>query len=559
MKVDRLPNLFEKRRYILLILTVFCLFLYLPGITVLPPFDRDESRFVQASKQMLETGNFIDIRFQNQPRYKKPVGIYWLQSAAVTLFASGDLQALWAYRLPSLLSAIAGVLLVFYFGEKLFCRRTAVLAAFLLAASILLVIEAHLAKTDAALFLCTVIAQGSLGIVYLQKEKRYFRFSLMFWLALAASILIKGPILPAICGLTIISLLVVDRNRTWLRYLRFRLGLLLVSLIVLPWLITIYFVSDGTFFTASIGRDLLAKVASGQESHGAWPGYYLLLATATLFPASLFLFPSLFAIVKEKKHTAVRFCLAWIVPNWLLLELVPTKLMHYILPLYPALTLLIAHRLTAPGNDTFFAKKSVMVAYLFWGLVGLALAGATLYAPAKFGSGIHLTGLASFLAALSIVAMGVFFIRQKAWCKAALATSSCAAILYGLLMHFIIPGLDTIWLSPRLAAQIALHRAGRQGSPVVVTGFTEPSLVFLLGTDTRFATGEAAARYLLAQKNTDQRPLAIVEKDDLPSFTEVFQQTATEFPEPVGNVAGLNYSNGHWKDFTLYAFPESRP
>jgi 4-amino-4-deoxy-L-arabinose transferase-like glycosyltransferase len=557
MKVDRLPNLLEKRRYILLMLTLFCLFLYLPGITVLPPFDRDESRFVQASKQMLESGDFIDIRFQDQPRYKKPVGIYWLQSAAVVLFADGDLQALWAYRLPSLLAAIAGVLLVFYFGEILFCRRTAFLAAFLLAASVLLVSEAHLAKTDAALFLCTVIAQGSLGVIYLRQDEKHSRYRLMFWLALAAAILIKGPILPAICGLTIIALLVSDRNRAWLRNLRFRLGLFLVGLIVLPWLTAIYIVSDGTFFTASIGRDLLAKVASGQESHGAWPGYYLLLATATLFPASLFLFPSLFAIIKEKKNAAVRFCLAWIVPNWLLLELVPTKLMHYILPLYPALTLLIAHRLTASGNDAPLAKKPAMAAYLFWGLVGLALAGATLYVPAKFGSGIHMASIAAFLAALSIVAVGIFFILKKAWLKAALSTSFCAAILYGLLMHFIIPELDTIWLSPRLAAQIAHQQTGRKGGPVVVTGFTEPSLVFLLGTDTRFVTGEEAARYLLTERKTDQWPLAIVEKNDLASFTKVFHQTATKLPEPVGNVAGLNYSNGHWKDFTLYAFPDS--
>jgi len=557
--VAPLPNLLEKRRYILLVLTVFCLFLYLPGITVLPPFDRDESRFVQASKQMLETGDFIDIRFQDQPRYKKPVGIYWLQSAAVALFADGDLRALWAYRLPSLLAAIAGILLIFYFGEKLFCRKAAGLAAFLLAASMLLVVEAHLAKTDAALFLCAVITQGSLGVIYLRKETKYTRYSLMFWVALAAAILIKGPLLPAICGLTIISLLVTDRNRAWLRHLRSKLGLLLAGLLVLPWLIAIYFISNGSFFTASIGRDLLAKVASGQESHGAWPGYYLLLATATLFPASLFLFPSLFAIVKEKKNAAVRFCLAWILPNWLLLELVPTKLMHYILPLYPALTLLIADQLTAPGNDASFAGKPAMAAYIFWGVIGLVLAGATLYVPATFGGGIHFIGIMAFLAALSIVATGAFFVRQRAWLKAALAVSVCAAILYGLLMQFIIPRLDTIWLSPRLAAQIAQLRSGRDGIPVVVTGFQEPSLVFLLGTDTRFATGEGAARYLLAERNTDQRPLAIVEKNDLPSFAEVFHQATIDPPEQVGNVAGLNYSNGHWKDFTLYAFPESGP
>ena len=556
MNTDLLPNILAKRRYILLILTVFCLFLYLPGITVLPPFDRDESRFVQASKQMLETGNFIDIRFQDQPRYKKPIGIYWLQSAAVALFADDDPQALWAYRLPSLLAAIAGILLLFYFGDKLFSRKTGFLAAFLLAASILLVIEAHLAKTDAALFLCAIITQGSLGVIYLQKEEKYFRYSLMFWLGLAAGILIKGPILPVVNGLTVISLLITDRNRTWLQHIHFKPGIPLVCLIVLPWLTAIYFISDGAFFTKSIGHDLLAKVAGGRESHGAWPGYYLLLATVTLFPASLFLFPSLYAILKRKKNAAVRFCLAWIIPNWLLLELVPTKLMHYVLPLYPALVLLIADRLAAEDSDDYFAGKTALVGYGIWGVVGLIFAGVALYAPISFGSGINGSNILASLAALGIVVSGAYFLRRKAWLKAALVTSLIGGVLYGLLLQFVIPGLETIWLSPRLTAQIEQYRGDRTGAPVVVTGFDEPSLVFLLGTETQFTTGPDAARYLIAQRENDNNPIAVVEQKDIPSFEEVFLQAPTTLPPIIGNVAGLNYSKGHWKDFTLYAFPE---
>ncbi|HWX82550.1 MAG TPA: glycosyl transferase, partial [Xanthobacteraceae bacterium] len=57
------------------------LLLFLPGFFNIPPIDRDEARFAQATKQMVETGDFVDIRFQDDVRYKKPVGIYWLQSA----------------------------------------------------------------------------------------------------------------------------------------------------------------------------------------------------------------------------------------------------------------------------------------------------------------------------------------------------------------------------------------------------------------------------------------------------------------------------------------------
>ena len=63
-----------------IILLVFCLLAFLPGFMRIPPVDRDEARFAQATKQMVESGDYIDIRFQDEVRYKKPVGIYWLLS-----------------------------------------------------------------------------------------------------------------------------------------------------------------------------------------------------------------------------------------------------------------------------------------------------------------------------------------------------------------------------------------------------------------------------------------------------------------------------------------------
>src|SRR3954471_22847039 len=89
------------------LLAVLGLLLWLPGVLSLPALDRDESRFAQSSRQMVESGNWVDIRFGHVPRYKKPVGIYWLQTAATKLaapFTGGD-HHIWTYRLPSLLGA----------------------------------------------------------------------------------------------------------------------------------------------------------------------------------------------------------------------------------------------------------------------------------------------------------------------------------------------------------------------------------------------------------------------------------------------------------------------
>jgi len=104
------------------LLAGLCLALYVPGIAAIPPLDRDEARFAQASRQMLETGDFLRIRFQDEARNKKPAGIYWLQAASVAVFSTPESTAIWPYRLPSLVGALGAVLLTFALGRALFSR-----------------------------------------------------------------------------------------------------------------------------------------------------------------------------------------------------------------------------------------------------------------------------------------------------------------------------------------------------------------------------------------------------------------------------------------------------
>src|SRR5947209_10020519 len=101
----------------LAVLLAVALLGFLPGFSSIPPIDRDEARFAQATKQMVESGDYVDIRFQDEVRYKKPVGVYWLQAAVVkTASALGFQRALttiWLYRIPSLVGAVAAVLLTY--------------------------------------------------------------------------------------------------------------------------------------------------------------------------------------------------------------------------------------------------------------------------------------------------------------------------------------------------------------------------------------------------------------------------------------------------------------
>src|SRR5258708_2888182 len=123
-------------------LLVCGLVLFLPGFFNIPPIDRDEARFAQATKQMVESGDFVDIRFQDDVRYKKPVGIYWMQSAVVETATALGLQRaqvrVWLYRVPSLIGAVGAVLLTYWAALAFVARRGAILAGGILCSSVLL-------------------------------------------------------------------------------------------------------------------------------------------------------------------------------------------------------------------------------------------------------------------------------------------------------------------------------------------------------------------------------------------------------------------------------------
>src|SRR5688572_10260572 len=203
----------------LAVLALAALLMFLPGFFQIPPIDRDEARFAQATKQMVETGDYVDIRFQNEVRYKKPVGIYWLQAGVVrTASALGvpdALTTIWLYRIPSLIGAIGAVLLTYWAALAFVSRRAALIAGLMMASSIMLGFEARAAKTDAMLLLTAVAAMGAMGRAYLG-ERAPLRPGLagwivpaIFWTALAAGILLKGPLILLFVGFAAATLFAI--------------------------------------------------------------------------------------------------------------------------------------------------------------------------------------------------------------------------------------------------------------------------------------------------------------------------------------------------------------
>jgi 4-amino-4-deoxy-L-arabinose transferase-like glycosyltransferase len=488
-------------------LAVFSLLAFLPGFFQVPPVDRDEPRFAQASKQMVESGDYVDIRYQDEVRYKKPIGIYWLQAGAVKL---GDAlgvpqahSAIWLYRIPSLIGGIGAVLLTYWTALAFVSRRAALLAALMLASSVLLGTEARLAKTDAMLLCAVVAAMGAMARAYLAERRPDapatpgWTLPAIFWTALAAGVLLKGPLILMFVGLTAGTLAALDRSARWLLLLRPLAGIAWLIVLALPWFVVILSRAGEAFIAESVGQDMWSKVFSGQESHGQPPGYYLLLYMVTFWPAAPLVALAAPSVWAARHQSGTRFLLAWIIPSWIVFEMVMTKLPHYVLPLYPAISILTAGALNANGLSR---ARWLVLGASAWLILPLVLCLICIIGAVMIGGQLS---LAAWPFAAGAVILGLLAWRryetegpEHAFLLGAAAAVLVAAAVYGV----IIPSLTPLF--PSVTMTRILRAADCPNPRAASVGFEEPSLVFLAGTPT-LLSGTAEGLFRVDGKKMD--------------------------------------------------------
>lgn len=540
-----------------LLLALLALALFIPGFSKLPPVDRDEARYAVASTQMLDSGDYVDVRFQDGPRYLQPAGIYWLQSVSAGLLTEPGARAIWAYRMPSLLAAIAAALLTAAIAAWLFGRKAGLAAGALLAACFSLGFEARIAKTDAALLVTIIVAQWALMRAYLDQGATRANAAL-FWAMIGVGAMIKGPIIIVVTGLTTGALCLWDRKAGWLKRLHAGWGVLIALAIAVPWYVAIGVISDGYFFTRSIGVNFLNKVQVGQQAHGGPPGYHTLLFALAFWPAALFAAFAAPMAWRERAKPEVRFLIAWIIPTWIAFEIAATKLPHYVLPTYPALAILAGAALFAaePGKPGLGWRIAGGVFAALWLLASGALAALGPWVMNEFEG--RLDTLAVALGAggfLLAVATLVLLLRRSPALAVGAALASAAFIwngLYGALV-----AAEKFWMSPQIVAAADAVRPCADDRTLISTPYAEPSLVFLNGYDQTdlVRNGAEAADALAAESACG---VALIGQDRLPDFLARAAELGF-WPRQVGSVAGQNYSDGEDMELTLFAIGGQPP
>jgi 4-amino-4-deoxy-L-arabinose transferase-like glycosyltransferase len=542
--LDQLRSGLRTREGAALAALFLLLLVLLPGQASIPPIDRDEPRFAQATRQMLETGDYVDIQYLDQPRHLQPAGIYWAQSLSVSLFGDKDVRAIWPHRVPSWLSAIGTVFLTWWVGALLFGRSAGRIAAVLMGSALLLNVEARLAKIDSTLCFVTLLAQAALARAFIARERGEplnARWAALFWVALGFGILLKGPIVLLVTGGTVLALTLVERKANWLNSLRPLWGAPLMLLIAAPWYVAIGLATDGAFFRTALGYSVAGKVVGSHQNHGGPIGYHALLFTPMFWPGSLFALLAIPFAWAQRATPAVRFCLAWILPAWLVFELSGTKLPHYTLPLLPAVAMLSAAAIERSGTMKWFGRPRLFAGVaILWTLVAIIL---TVGLPAlrlelekDVAVGPLLLGGVALVGASLVLAL----VAQGRSRTAVGVAAGVALVAWFNAFAITLPGMKTLFMSPRIMAAIDGQRPCPQ-TKIAMLDYHEPSLVFLYGPgvvlarspeEAAEAVGRDPACTLALTANAGREPLqaALLARDI--SLREV------------ATVSGENYNEG---------------
>jgi 4-amino-4-deoxy-L-arabinose transferase-like glycosyltransferase len=269
-------------------------------------------------------------------------------------------------------------------------------------------------------------------------------------------------------------------------------GLVWLIVLVSPWFIAIVAKSGDSFFVQAIAQDMLAKVTSGQEAHGAPPGFYLALFWVTFWPGCVLAGLAAPMVWKARREPGARFLLAWLIPSWLVFEVVMTKLPHYVLPLYPAIAILIAGILEP---DSLVKKRWLVRGTIGWFVFPAVVAVVVVVGFVVIGRDLGIVAW-PFAAAALIFGLFAWWLYEVDGAERALLRGMMSSVFVAITVYAVMfSSLPALFPSALVADEV---RASGCEQPHVASTFAyqEPSLVFLLGTETRFTDSTGAAEFL---------------------------------------------------------------
>jgi 4-amino-4-deoxy-L-arabinose transferase-like glycosyltransferase len=423
------PNAAGVRRPLAAIVSVAALSLVLALFYTsrVPLIDRDEGRYAEVAREMVASGDWLVPRLFGVPYLEKPPLFHWLTAASCGSVGMNELGA----RLVSGVAAAVGVLFTGLFAHRVFGAGAGVAAAIVLATSGLYFVLARVAVTD---MLFSVLVAGALMAYFVAESER--RSFLPFWLLAAAATLTKGPVAALLCGLPVLGHLAVLGDARTLRSGRFWLGLLLYLALVGSWFGSVEVRYPG-FLRFYVYKEHVLR-AAGDEHREAFYWYvpWLIVGFLPWTPLWVAALPTIWRRTEETSisGSAARFAVIWVAIILVFFSIPRGKLVPYILPVFPALAILLGDALDR-WIGMAVAARGINRAITLVGVVLLAGAGAlpvaAFLAPVAIPGALVLAACA--LAACAAVALLVVR-NRRGWLPVlalagAVAAAECMAAM----------------------------------------------------------------------------------------------------------------------------------
>ncbi|MCL2655906.1 MAG: glycosyltransferase family 39 protein [Betaproteobacteria bacterium] len=458
-------------------LTLLPAILLLLNLGSAPLFDVDEGAFSEATREMLERGDFVSTWLNGMPRFDKPILIYWLQALSVSLFGVNE----WSFRLPSALAAIVWCVAVGRFAWPRFGREAAQLATLVGATSLGVFVIGRAATADSLLNCLLTLAMTD-AWRHLESGRKAPLRRMFLWIGLG--VLTKGPIAIAIPA--IVTLLFCATRGEWRRFLRAAfdpLGWLILLAVAAPWYIAALMIHGQAFIDGFIMKHNVGRFSGPMEGHGGSLFYYLLIVPLLLLPWTTLLLRALGEIRAGSAQPLQRFLWIWFGFVLVFFSFSGTKLPHYALYGCTPLFLLIAlHRDKIKREWLAFLPPLLLLAFLaaLPKLLEYALASGRVTDPyymAQLARVVEIGGkayaaisVAALIAAISLT----FWRSEPVWRR----LSFIAAIQAVLLASLVTPFVGELLQGPVKRAALVAREVG---GPAVQWNFFQPSFAVYRG------------------------------------------------------------------------------
>ena len=459
--------------------------LYLAGNGQVSLWDRDEAWYCQTSKQMVASGDWVIPHFLNKPRTAKPILIYWLQAASMSVFGPTEFAA----RFVSAAATTAVLIVLAITLTRSVGPALAAWTILIFASSGLVIATAKMCLIDSAMLL--LITGMQICVYRLWQNKGAIATVIALWVLAGLAVLAKGPAPLVIVFTSMLLLAIFHVGRqwrspaawggavAWWRTLRPLWGLLIIVIVAGPWAV-MALIRNPEFMKALLwepGRHL----TQNESGHLFIPGYFVATIWLTYFPWSLFLPAALVAGFRNRAQPHVRYALAIILGNWIFSELMATKLPHYMLPSYASLAFLTATALQPYMQDPMHRDLRTIaykIGVAIWGIGGLVLACLPFLAIFWFRN--FDPRQAATFTVMGAIYVGVvcrlLYRRQITRAAGAMAAGMLLLIAHLFLLYF-----------PRAAFLRLPERAGtllsriQDNQPIFMVGYDEPSFAYYQG------------------------------------------------------------------------------